>query len=338
MSHAYEAELNVALEAVRRAGRLCQAVRRELDPETLEKKDRSPVTIADFGSQALVCQTLSEHFASDPVIAEEDSAELQTQANAPILERVVEHVCSACGSSPSAATVCEWIDRGSAKQHCPRYWTLDPIDGTKGFLRADQYAVALALVINGLPTVAALACPNLPVDPEDEASEVGAIFTAVRGYGAQVHAMSAEAGTPGRPIKVTRTDDATAARFCESVESGHSSHSDSARVAELLGITQPSRRLDSQAKYAVVARGEADIYMRLPTRADYREKIWDHAAGVLVVQEAGGTATDINGKVLEFTHGSELVNNRGVLVTNSSLHSQVLAALRDAGVGGGGNV
>ena len=74
-------------------------------------------------------------------------------------------------------------------------------------------------------------------------------------------------------------------------------------------------RLDSQAKYAVVARGEAEAYLRLPTRADYREKIWDHAAGVLIVEEAGGTVTDITGRPLEFTHGRDLAANRGVIVT-----------------------
>ena len=77
--------------------------------------------------------------------------------------------------------------------------------------------------------------------------------------------------------------------------------------------------MDSQAKYAVVARGEADIYLRLPTRADYREKIWDHAAGHLIVAEAGGVVTDIAGRPLEFHHGRELTANRGVIVTNGRI-------------------
>jgi HAL2 family 3'(2'),5'-bisphosphate nucleotidase len=122
-------------------------------------------------------------------------------------------------------------------------------------------------------------------------------------------------------------------RFCESVESGHSAHGDAASVADRLGITAAPLRMDSQAKYAVVARGEADIYLRLPTRADYREKIWDHAAGALIVSEAGGTVTDIRGKPLEFHHGRELVANRGVIVTNGRLHDRVLAAIGDLGIG-----
>ena len=90
--------------------------------------------------------------------------------------------------------------------------------------------------------------------------------------------------------------------------------------------------MDSQAKYAVVARGEAEIYLRLPTRADYREKIWDHAAGALIVSEAGGKVTDIAGKPLEFHHGRALDANRGLVVTNGPLHGPVLAALAKAGI------
>jgi 3'(2'), 5'-bisphosphate nucleotidase len=86
-------------------------------------------------------------------------------------------------------------------------------------------------------------------------------------------------------------------------------------------------RLDSQAKYGVVARGEADAYLRLPTKAGYREKIWDHAGGVLVVEEAGGKVTDVDGKALEFTHGRELSANRGVIVTNGLIHDAILEAV-----------
>ena len=99
----------------------------------------------------------------------------------------------------------------------------------------------------------------------------------------------------------SRANPSAAARFCESVESGHTAHDTAATIADLLHITQPPVRLDSQAKYAVVARGDADIYMRLPTRPNYQEKIWDHAGGTLLVEEAGGRVTDINGKPLDWS-------------------------------------
>jgi len=75
--------------------------------------------------------------------------------------------------------------------------------------------------------------------------------------------------------------------------------------------------------------------MRLPTRKDYVEKSWEHAGGVLLTEEAGGTVTDVLGKPLEFKHGWGLVNNKGVIVTNGPLHERVLAALEEVGIGRG---
>jgi 3'(2'), 5'-bisphosphate nucleotidase len=307
--------------------RLCQAVQAEISP-AMEKKDKSPVTIADFGSQALICRALEAAFPDDPIIAEEGSAELQLPENQPLLARVANHVQRLCPQS-TAETACRWIDRGGARAYCPRFWTLDPIDGTKGFLRKEQYAIALALIVDGRVEVAALACPNLPLTA-DSSSTAGAVFYAVRGSGA--FALPLEGDAAPQPVRVSRRQQASEVRFCESVESGHSAHDDAAEVAKLLGITASPARLDSQAKYAVVARGEADIYLRLPTRADYREKIWDHAAGHLIASEAGGTVTDVTGKPLNFSLGSELAANRGVVVTNGALHAAVLAALAAVGV------
>src|SRR5204863_3918492 len=116
--------------------------------------------------------------------------------------------------------------------------------------------------------------------------------------------------------------------FCEGVESGHSSHDDSAAVAKRLGITAPSVRLDSQAKYPSIARGAGDIYLRLPTSKDYREKIWDHAAGDLIVREAGGWVSNIYGTRLDFSKGRTLAANQGVVASQASIHGQVIDAVQ----------
>jgi 3'(2'), 5'-bisphosphate nucleotidase len=221
----------------------------------------------------------------------------------------------------TASDVTEWIDRGGAKDPSDEFWTLDPIDGTKGFLRGDQYAIALALIRNGKPVVAALACPAL-THPTD--GSIGTILWATEGGGCFQASGPIEGA---QPVRVSRTKEPALACMSESVESGHSSHDSSARVAALLGITSRPRRMDSQAKYAVVARGEADIYMRLPVRPSYDERIWDHAAGALVVTESGGQVTDIFGKDLDFSHGAKLLENTGVVATNGHLHAAVLDAL-----------
>ncbi len=189
----------------------------------------------------------------------------------------------------------------------------------------------IALIIHGKVTVAAVACPSLTLRTAIP-PPFAPIFTAVSDRGAWVHPL--DESYPSSPLRlsVSDRDDPAVTTFCESVESGHSAHGASADVASLLHITAPAVRLDSQAKYAVVARGEADIYLRLPTRADYSEKIWDHAAGSLLVTESGGLVTDITGQPLDFTLGSELTSNRGVIVTNGLWHERVLSALREAGV------
>ncbi len=327
----YEQELQIAIAAVRRAAQVCQAVQRTI-PSAMEKADKSPVTIADFASQAVICQTLSEAFPNDPIIGEEDSTELRQAENKPFLDRVQAEL-SHINLNAEPEDICRWIDRGGATSFGPRFWTLDPIDGTKGFLRNEQYAISLALIVEGRITVAILGCPNLPLIPSGDTA-TGSLFIAVRGQGASVlpcfvDSVDRASLAGAASIRTSSTTSWADVRLCESVESGHSAHDRSAVIAQSLGIVQPAVRLDSQAKYAVVARGEADVYLRLPTKADYREKIWDHAGGVLVVEESGGRVTDIDGRPLEFTHGRELSANRGVVVTNGKLHDDVLRAIRE---------
>lgn len=317
-------ELEVGLAAVRVAARVCQAVQSAITGDVMDKNDKSPVTVADFASQAVICRALLTAFPDDPVISEEEAHALNRPENAPFRDRILSEL-AAVGIETSADELSRWVDHGSEKSPENRFWTLDPIDGTKGFVRGDQYAISLALIVNGEIQVAILGCPNLRLQ-DAWAKERGALFSAVRGEGAQLRPLSNESVKP-QSVRVSSTRKGEFARLCESVESGHSAHSDSARIAGLLGITNDPVRLDSQAKYAVVARGEADIYLRLPTRKDYREKIWDHAGGVLVVEEAGGRVTDIDGRPLDFQQGSELRNNRGVVVTNGGLHQQVLDAV-----------
>jgi 3'(2'), 5'-bisphosphate nucleotidase len=322
---AFERELEVGMAAVRQAARACRAVQRAIGEGVLDKEDRSPVTVADFASQAIVCKAISEAFPCDGMIAEEDSAALKSQENAAFLDRILAEVRGA-GLEAGVDDLAGWIDHGCHLEQAERFWTLDPIDGTKGFLRGEQYAISLALIVDGAIEAAILGCPNLAAaDAWDR--KTGALFTAVRGEGAKLHSLD-DPDKPPQAVRTSATAKPEMARLCESVESGHSAHGASARIAERLGIQNEPVRLDSQAKYAVVARGEADIYLRLPTRGDYREKIWDHAGGVLVVEEAGGRVTDIAGKPLDFTRGPTLSENRGVVVTNGRLHDAVLEAVQ----------
>jgi 3'(2'), 5'-bisphosphate nucleotidase len=63
-------------------------------------------------------------------------------------------------------------------------WTLDPIDGTMGFLRKQQFAICLALLIDGIVQLGIIGCPNLPVDHKQPDGEKGCLFIAIRNHGA----------------------------------------------------------------------------------------------------------------------------------------------------------
>ena len=187
--------------------------------------------------------------------------------------------------------------------------------------------------------VGVLGCPNLPVDDSapltadigKEATDEGhgVIFSAVLGQGATSRPLSTGGLEKERSISMRPITDIAAATFCESVEAGHSSHGDQADIAAKLNITKPSVRMDSQAKYASIARGAGDIYLRLPTSKTYQEKIWDHAAGDLIVREAGGAVTDVHGKRLDFKVGRTLANNKGVVAAPAATHAQVLMAVQE---------
>lgn len=322
----YEVELEIGLKAVRQAAAVCRAVQSSITSDSLEKKDKSPVTVADFASQALICRTLQSAFPDDPVIGEEGAAELREESGAAFLNRIVEE-CAKVGVTGSSEEICDWIDRGGLQEYRPRFWTLDPIDGTKGFLRKEQYAISLALIVDGEIVVGILGCPNMPVDATKPDSDRGLLAWAVKGHGAFVQPLD-QPESEAQKTCVTSTDSSSEARFCESVESGHSSHDWSGQIASQLNISREPFRIDSQCKYLAVAMGDADIYLRLPTRKGYQEKIWDHAGGVLVVEEAGGQVTDIHGHPPEFNHGATLAKNEGMVVTNGRFHADVVAAVQ----------
>jgi len=337
-------EIAFALRAVYQAADLVRNVQKTMSPAAMVKQDRSPVTVADFAAQALVAHLLHSVFPGQPLVAEEGADMLRDAAQREQLAKITETVAQYVPQA-TEATVCDWIARGEASP-AGVFWTLDPIDGTKGFLRGDQYAVALAQIEAGVVQVAALGCPQLHVsqgggketgDVAKESSEhVGSILIAAVGFGTW-RAPLVEASLTDidlfERMRVSTVDDPRQVRVLRSVEAGHTDTDAVARLAAELGTQAPPVPLDSQAKYAVLAAGEGDLLVRLlsPSRPNYREKIWDQAAGSRVVEEAGGRVTDLDGRPLDFAAGRTLAENRGVLATNGHVHEAALSALRRIG-------
>ncbi len=319
-------EIQFAMEAVRAGALLAREVEREMVEPALTKDDRSPVTVADFAVQGLLGCLLEKTFPAAVLVAEEDSSQLRAPEAETTCRRVAEYVGRRLAYA-TPQTVCAWIDHGNAEP-CERFWTLDPIDGTKGFLRGDQFAVGLALIEDGEMAIGAIGCPNLAEAHRPDVGGPGSLVVAARGQGAWWQPL--ESGGALQPLRVSETKDTSQMRILRSFETGHTNVGRIERMAAAAGVTAEPVRMDSQAKYGVLASGHAELLLRLLTQKqpDYRERIWDQAAGALITEEAGGRITDLDGKPLDFSAGRTLANNRGVCASNGRVHEVVLETLR----------
>lgn len=327
-------------EAVVAASLVCREVQNSLDAvRSVTKDDKSPVTVADYASQAVVAMMLRQRLGEFVLVAEEASTFLRDEDNAMLLEATVA-AAKEVWDGANADDLLEAIDLGAGDTTHHKFWTLDPIDGTKGFLRNQQYAIALGFIEDGTPTIGVMGCPNLPVDmsaPLDERDEHGCLYFAIQGEGVwESRCDDVEADV----IRITRLDHESTEEIsvCASVEAAHSNVSDTDNILAWIednglgGVGEPVR-LDSQCKYAVVARGQADAYLRLPTKKGYIERIWDHAAGCCIACESGAFVTDIHGKNLDFSHGRGLERNKGVVCAPPRIHGLMLRAIQELGIG-----
>lgn len=317
-------EIRTALDVVRQGARTAQNVLTGMAARDITKNDFSPVTVADFASQALAARTLQQTFPDIPLVGEESSEALRAHSGAEVLELVTDYVGQAVPGASSDA-VCEWIDLGTADANS-RFWTLDPIDGTKGYLRGGQYAVALALVEEGKVILGALHCPNLDGDAKPATGQ-GITVIAARGQGTW---LSTD-GIDFTPLRVSTCTNIAQARVMRSVEDSHTNGAQIDAINARLGISAEPVRMDSQAKYAVLAAGGGEMLYRLlnPGREDYKECIWDQAAGAIILEEAGGRITDLRGHTLDFSTGRKLVANTGVLASHGPFHDATLTAIAE---------
>lgn len=326
MSDLAERVLDIARAAGRRAAIVCRGALAATDGAgAMAKGDDSPVTIADYGSQAVILEAVREAFPGHGVIAEEGASALRAGASEAATALLARLVGEALGRTASFEEICDAIDHAGASGS-DYEWCIDPIDGTKGFLRREQYAVAIGVLKAGAPWAGVLVCPNLPADLARPDGARGVMYVAARGRGCTVEPLD---GGPAWTARVTASRDPASWRVLGSVESAHG---DPQLVQDLIaraGIGGGFVRYDSQVKYGVVAGGGAEIYLRPRSKPSYRENVWDHAAGVIVCEEAGGRVTDMDGKPLDFTKGAKLEGNRGVLGTaGGRVHEVALETLR----------
>jgi HAL2 family 3'(2'),5'-bisphosphate nucleotidase len=330
-----------AARAVRLAGALCRKMQFELRTnEKVSKSDDSPVTVADFAAQAVVSHVLGVARPDVGLVAEEDARSMREPAGAKLRARVTAVVNDALEGVVerrlSEEEVMDAIDRGATDGGASgSFWILDPIDGTKGFINGRQYAIALALMEDGEVTGGVLGCPNMPSEKiprgatEIPTAAPGVIFVAYKGRGTTVGAFDAEHPLrDGAKITTNKVASSSEATYMESWgDSIVADHGFTNSLSAAMGVTAPPVRIDSMAKYGALARGDTNMYLRFPP-ASYREKVWDHAAGAIVVQEAGGVITDGAGNPLDFSKGRFLDIDIGIVATSSpELHATLLETI-----------
>ncbi|KIW17657.1 3'(2'),5'-bisphosphate nucleotidase [Exophiala spinifera] len=354
MTAPYQKELDLGLLAVQRAALLTKTVLASVDKGAQTKEDNSPVTVADLGAQALLISAIHHNFPNDEFVGEESSETLRHDKH--LCDRVwdlVRTTCLACqdtqhllGTISSKDDMLDAIDRGCGRGgRSGRIWMLDPIDGTKAFMTGGQYVVALALIEDGEQRVGTLGCPNLhlerfggEVSDASAATEgEGVVISAVRGQGAYVRPLSLS--RPGlllsldsevRRISKPPRRSGRPIQFVESTESRSSDLDAHRGVAEKLGSNWPGTEVFAiQMRYVAMAAGHCDVMVRIPSDNEHHEMAWDHAGGVLVLQEAGGKVADLDGSPIDFGAGRQLQHNHGIVAATNDVHAQALKTAQE---------
>jgi 3'(2'), 5'-bisphosphate nucleotidase len=221
------------------AGAAIMAFYEQTDPGVTYKEDDSPLTQADLASHRLLVMGLQALRPELPVLSEESQAIAYEQ-----------------------------------RRSWPRYWLVDPLDGTKEFIkRRDEFTINIALIDGYEPVLGVVAAPALKV-----------LYAAARGGGA----WKQQPGGPAEPIRV---GDYRASGLKMAVSRLHGSGETDELVAKLKPFECVS--IGSSLKLCLVAEGRAHLYPRLGPTME-----WDIAAAQCVVEEAGGTVTDLEGRRL----------------------------------------
>jgi 3'(2'), 5'-bisphosphate nucleotidase len=309
-------------QAVRQALILCRKIQMKsilsLDKFNTDKQDSEPVTIADYGAQALIGRAIGKHFPDDAVLSEEAGSQFLELTSDTQKAEIINYLTNILDVNVTQEDIVSWLDAGTGKTS-GRVWIIDPIDGTKGFISMRHYAIGVGIVENGQPVGAIMGTPLYDDDPQDD--NYGALYYIENG---KAYRQTLDMREPELLHVSDRTENV---RVVQSYEKQHASKSRMANVREKAGLADAQvEDLDSMVKYAMVAAGDAEVYMRLPNLDNKRPHfVWDHAPGVALVLAAGGSATDVDGSPLDFSQG-KILPNKGMLISNGKFHDKLIAA------------
>ena len=299
----YNKEISKAIEIVKKASEIPEWFKKS-GFKIYKKKDKSPVSMADFATQIYIISKLKESFPKDQIMAEENESDL-------IIGEAEKNITD-CFRDLNITGITDLKStlkyRGNPSN---RHWNVDPIDGTRGFQKNLPYAIGICLIEKSDIKISVIAVPDY-----DERG-LG-IFTAEVYQGAK----ASYGGADFKPIHVSSQNDLKNARMC------HSLHYDMPWVikfAEKVGIKERIQ-LDSMRKFCMIADGSCDLYIKPITGFDAHT--WDFAPGDLLVREAGGMVSDLDEERLTFLDEKCILRAPGIIATNGLLHDKVADIIR----------
>ncbi|MCJ7649869.1 MAG: hypothetical protein MUP85_14755 [Candidatus Lokiarchaeota archaeon] len=298
----YHKELKLAIEIVNTASKITEWFR-EVGFQSYQKEDDSPVTIADYATQIYIINKIMEQFPDDQIIAEEDDSSF--------IDDIAKRSINSCYEALNIEGNIN-IEKSLMKKdkYSKRQWTVDPIDGTKGYQEGLSYAIGIGLMINSDPKICAIAVPNYKKFGK-------AIFISEKDKGSKFATNTSEF----KPIKVSHQSHLKQAKMCHSLHYDEPWVMEFAKRAEITNFIQ----IDSMAKFCMIADGTADLYVKPMNKS--RSFAWDFLPGILLVQEAGGTVTDLRGSKIEFNNDKCIVSTPGLIASNSIIHNDIIAKL-----------
>ncbi|MFP4645131.1 MAG: 3'(2'),5'-bisphosphate nucleotidase CysQ [Candidatus Woesearchaeota archaeon] len=263
----YETELAISYDAVISASKLIRELYDSFsEKDVAYKDDDSPLTRADTEANRLIISELAETFPKDGILSEEH-------------------------------------DDDKSRLEKGRVWVVDPLDGTKEFIKKNgEFTVNVALVVDGQPVIGVI---GIPAKHQ--------VYYAVAGEGA----FFIDSTGVKAPIKISSESDVSKMTLAKSRSHASDKLQD---IAAELGIENVIAS-GSSVKGCLVASGDAEVYIRLgPTHE------WDVCAMHAIVAEAGGVMTDLVGSPITYNHENTLLS--GFVVSNGKAHDKILEAIK----------
>lgn len=263
--------LNTLIKIAEAAGQEILAIHQQREKIDIQQKsDNSPVTAADLAASELICQQLAEVFPDVPVLSEENVTE-----------------------------------QPEDRQHWQRYWLIDPLDGTKEFIRgSDEFTVNIALIEAGETMVGIVHAPCLDTTWAADIPQGIAIKRD------KTEEISIHGSMPESPLRILTSR-------------SHGNPRQDQFLTEMNLLTPiDATPMGSSLKLCRIAEGSADLHVRFGPTCE-----WDTAAAQAVLEAAGGKLTDFSFKPLRYNKAEGLINPNFIAVGDPSVDWQAVLPL-----------